>query len=68
MSDGNLTIQRDYAYIGDTQADQDLLDLLGGQSFAAIIALANVPQNIKDALVEIDTWTNDQILDAEGMA
>ena len=67
MNGGNLTVQRDYTYDGNTQVDQDLLDKTGQQAFSAVIAWADVPQNIKDALIAIDGWTYDQILANEGM-
>ncbi len=64
---GNLTVQRDYTYAGDTQADQDFANKAGQQSFPVVIAWADVPQNIKDALISIDAWTEAQILADEGM-
>ncbi len=64
---GNLTVQRDYTYVGDTQADQDLLNLLGGQAWARVVVWAGIPQNIQDALILIDQWTESGILEDEGM-
>lgn len=62
--DGSLTVQRDYDFVS--------VDVLAGQiptrSFAASIPWADIPQNIQDALIAIDSWTYDQILAEEGMA
>ncbi|MCP5018922.1 MAG: hypothetical protein GY938_27140 [Ketobacter sp.] len=60
-------MQRDYAYVGDAQADQDFANKAGQQSFPIVIAWADVPQNIQTALISIDAWTEAQILADEGM-
>ena len=61
--DGNLTIQRDYQFVSiDPLALQ-----IPKRSFATTVAWADVPQNIRDALVAIDSWTYDQILEQENM-
>jgi hypothetical protein len=61
---GDLLVNRDYAYedgLGDVMAD------FSTQSFTAFVPWASVPQNIRDALTLINTWTYTQILSDEGM-
>ena len=61
---GNLTVQRDYDFV----SIDPLAAEMPQRAFSAVVAWADVPQNIQDALIAIDNWTYDQILAAENMS
>ena len=63
-SAGNLHIERHYVFV-DEQGDP--VPIAGGL-LSESIPWTEVPQEIRDALTTINTWTLDQILQQEGMA
>lgn len=63
LSDGNLTVQRDYSFVSGDPLVAELSD----RAFAAVVPWADVPANIQQALIDIDAWTYEQILESEDM-
>lgn len=63
LIDGVLTINRTYKLLGNHPALAGFPD----QNLSRSLSWADVPQNIKDALVSIDQWTYNEILEQEGM-
>lgn len=61
----DLRLERRYLFLDD-QA-QVLEQIVGGR-IVETIDWADVPENVKAALIEIDTWTKNKALDQEGMS
>lgn len=63
IDNGNITIQRDFDFVGD----DNLVSQIPRRTFATSIAWSAIPTDVQDALITIDNWTNDKILAQEGM-
>lgn len=59
-----LTFERRYKFV---DAQSDVIDQIAGGRIVVAVAWADLPQNIRDALTIIDTYTKDQALLQEGM-
>lgn len=59
-----LYLSRKYDFL---DADGNVLEIIGTRTMQTAIPWVDVPQNIKDALVEIDTYTKNQINQQEGI-
>ena len=64
LENGILRVQRNYTLVGD---DQPLFDAAGTFVLDASLEWANIPQNIKSALILIDDWTTAQAEDDVGL-
>lgn len=60
----NVNVERRYLFVDAT--DTVIVEWQGGRVVQSI-AVADIPQNILDALQTIDTWTYDLALAQEGM-
>jgi len=60
----NIGLQRRYEFVG---ANGDVLGQIAGDAVTAEFAFSNLPQNIRDALLDIDAWTKQKALEQEDM-
>lgn len=63
--DDSLQIERRYTFLDSSRQP---LTAIAGNRVVAIIQLTALPDTIKDALQQIDTWTKQQALTQENMA
>jgi hypothetical protein len=61
---GNLRVERHYVFVDEEGAQVPVAGGLLSES----VPWVDVPEEIRDALTTINTWTLDQILQQEGMA
>jgi hypothetical protein len=63
--DGSIVyVNRLYSFV---DADGNILEIIGLRNAQTAVLWSDVPQNIKDALIEIDTYTKNQINQQEGI-
>lgn len=61
---GFMLVERDYQFVDGLGV---ALPNFGTQTLSVSVEWLTIPQNIKDALIAIDTWVYNQILGKEGM-
>lgn len=60
---GEMLIQREYTLIGDDA----LLNEIPLRVLDRTITFAQLPQNVRDALITMDSWTSSEIDTVEGL-
>ena len=60
---GEMLIQREYTLIGDDA----LLNEVPLRVLDRTITFAQLPQNVRDALITMDSWTSSEIDTVEGL-
>jgi len=63
--DGVLHVERRYMFVDDTDA---LLTQIAGGRLVRDVEWSSIPSSVQAALLTIDDWCYNQILDQEGMA